>query len=91
MATQSDFTRLNILKEAGIPAAYFARYTGIHRVTISQWVNNHTPSARPVYWQRANQVLDLIAKGVQQGVFPLKQAKKKGYDSFAAAMSSLAA
>lgn len=90
MATQTNFDRLALLKQAGIPTAYFARYSGINRVTVSMWANGRIPSARPVYWQVASKALDRVEKGLQAGVFPIKGMKRNGYERFAQAMDNLA-
>ena len=91
MATQQyNFDRLALLKQAGIPTGYFARYSGIHRVTVSMWANGRTPTARPVYWAVASKLLDLVEKGLNTGVFPIKKGKRNGYEAFAAAMTHLA-
>lgn len=84
----SDVNRMGLLKQAGVSINNFAKYTGIHRVTVSMWVNRPTTNPRNLYWQRAEAALDLIEKGLTLGAFPLPEKKRGDYDRFVAAMNT---
>ena len=89
---QQPFERLALLKQAGIRTGYFARYCGIHRVTVSMWVNGRSGRPRPLYLQKANEALDVIEAGLTKGVFPLPETKKRDqYDAFVEAMRASSA
>lgn len=85
MPTNSDTSRLSLIKKAGIPATYFARYCGIHRVTLASWLRDiENAKPRRLYWEAASKALTAIDKGMAAGLFPLP---RPDYDSFTQRMT----
>lgn len=77
-----------LLARAGVSVVNFAKACGIHRVTVSMWINSHTAQPRGLYWQRASDTLARIEKGLEQGVFPM-HGKRGGYNAFVTALNSV--
>lgn len=82
--------KLTRLDEWQVPVAYFARFAGFGRVTVALWMSaarrGENRPMRPLYWQRANECMQVVANARAAG--RLKHPKTMRYQDFVSALTA---